>query len=307
MLSAILIILITLLVFLSAFLSNNSNLFDKRRKGLRIITRIGWWIFGINIVIIGLSLGQYQLSQIESNQKDSIMLRAYTKSVEKIREDQYKSNLQLKNSYDTSTLALKKKYDTTTSNIINALAVYGLKYDVTTRTIENISKKNSEIQDKIYDETIGSKSFPYLTLDVNDQPKADQVEEGGWVPVTRLIVNVTNLGKYSVKSIEVSYDQYRIHYESTHALFEINNLLAGTTLTKEINLTSLNVIHVDGITFEFKVKWKLEYTCIFRLDVTMPSPDGITGYQNTAYYYMFKGKRYDSGEALQKAILKVLP
>lgn len=133
MLSAILIILIALLVFLSAFLSNNSTLFDRRRKWYNVITKIGWWILGINLCIILLSLSQYYLSQQESDKRDKDLRKTYTQSVETITRKQDSNSTNL-------TISLKKSYDTSTTNIVDALARYGLKYDSAKNTIEKMVK-----------------------------------------------------------------------------------------------------------------------------------------------------------------------
>lgn len=171
----------------------------------------------------------------------------------------------------------------------------------------SLIKKYSLLQAELYDQVTGSKSFPYLTAEITDALKADQAAEGGHIPYPRLAVNIENVGGHPVNDIEIDYDLYRIHYDSTYNLLYINNLPARRSRGKEINLAALNVVHVDGITFKFIVKWKIEYVYTVQIDVSMPSADGSFGHRIINSYYTFNGIDYSSPGAFQKAILNSIP
>lgn len=175
MLSIILLIFISLLVFVSTAVSNESKLFNKKEKNLKKITPTGWIVFGINLIIISLSVGQYKLGENEIDQRDSLQRISYTQSVEQITKNANKNSLDLKYSYDTTSIGLKNRYDTSTTNIVKALAKYGLKYDTEKNTIEKLVKNSnnanpvfmlaptSEI--KLTDSVLGKYTITYISMD----------------------------------------------------------------------------------------------------------------------------------------------
>jgi len=127
--SIILIVVIGILIFVSSFISNNAKLFDRRKGVEKMITQQGYIVIAINLVVILLSLWQYDIAEqkqlkstldakIESNYRDSTLRSDYSSSVERISKN-----------YDSNTRDLKMSYDTSTQNIVGALARYGLRYE----------------------------------------------------------------------------------------------------------------------------------------------------------------------------------
>ena len=153
MLSVILILLIGLLLFLSSFISNNTKLFDRRKSILNMITKHGVYVIVINIAIIGLSIWQYQISEQkqfdaedkakkESDKRDSIMRSDYAISVERITNNYDSKAKEIKTSSDSNASTLKRSYDISTTNIVKALAEYGLAYNKRTDRVEKLIRNS---------------------------------------------------------------------------------------------------------------------------------------------------------------------
>lgn len=166
----LLIISITLLVFLSAFLSNDTILYDKNGRGINKITGMGWCIFIINLGIILLSLTQYKVSEDESNKRDSAMRTTYTESVERIIRSQDSNTIKLKNSSDTNTIVIKDDNETNTRNILTALKNAGLKYNPNNKTIDVASPLlmlNPHDEIKLEDSITGKYSVSLISLEAS--------------------------------------------------------------------------------------------------------------------------------------------
>lgn len=136
--TAIFIIIgIAILVALSSFISSVGKLLDKRRKGIKIVTKRGWLIISINLGIIILSALQYFFSEKDLKQKDNEATRRQT-----LRDSVLQSN------YDSSLYVLKSKFDTsninTVSTISQTLGKYGYLFDSAQKRLVSIIKDSSK-------------------------------------------------------------------------------------------------------------------------------------------------------------------
>lgn len=154
MISVILVIFIAVLTVLSAIISSHGPLYDLSKKGIDIFTVNGKLVIIMGIAIIALSAIQvysadYQAYQaklkanIASERRDSVLRADYAASVERIRSN-----------YEANTRDLKVSYDSSTTNIVTALARYGLKYDSARQRIEKL----------VRDSTSKPLDLPFLAL-----------------------------------------------------------------------------------------------------------------------------------------------
>lgn len=137
-LSIVIIIISTLL----GIISSQGKLLERKSSGSISITATGWWSLLLVLAVIGASSLQYNRTQeaakmaklesdIDNANRESRIRSDYQSSVLEITKQQ-------KASSDSTTIQLKKNYDTSTTNIIKALASYGLKYDSAKQRIEKI-------------------------------------------------------------------------------------------------------------------------------------------------------------------------
>lgn len=136
--TAIFIIIgIALLVALSSFISSVGKLLDRRRKGIKIVTKRGWLIISLNFGIIILSAFQYFFSEKDLKQKDYEATKKQT-----LRDSVLKSN------YDSSLYVLKNKFDTsninTVSTISQTLGKYGYLFDSAQKRLVKIIRDSSK-------------------------------------------------------------------------------------------------------------------------------------------------------------------
>lgn len=139
MANIIILVTIPLLVAILSFILAQYKPLDKRRKGLKIITKYGWIIIIINLVIIVLSVIQFSLNEKEIAEKDK---QATT--------NQKKRDLILKSNYDSSLDVLKKKFDTTNIKTVEVVAQtlgkYGFLFDSSQKMLIKIIKDSSKIR-----------------------------------------------------------------------------------------------------------------------------------------------------------------
>jgi hypothetical protein len=131
-LSVVLLVVISILVFTSGFISASYELRDKNINGFwRSLTSSGKLVIVLTIATLVLTVAQFSYTSYTSAKelikRDSIIRADYAKSVEGIRR-----------AYSLSSDTLKKKYDSSTKDIIKALAQYGLKYDTAQKRIEKL-------------------------------------------------------------------------------------------------------------------------------------------------------------------------
>src|ERR1035437_4288503 len=133
----LIIIGIALIIAISSFISSTGKLLDRRKKGLKIITKRGWSLITLNFGVIILSVAQYYLNENELNQKD---IEASNKQA--IRDSILKSN------YDSSLYVLKNKFDTSNINIVSTisqtLGKYGYLLDSAQKRLVKIIKDSSK-------------------------------------------------------------------------------------------------------------------------------------------------------------------
>ena len=136
--TAIFIIIgIALLVAVSSFLSSVGKLLDRRRKGIKIVTKRGWLIILLNLGIIILSVFQYFFNERDLKRKDAEATKKQT-----IRDSVLKSN------YDSSLYVLKNKFDTsnlkTVTTISQTLGKYGYLFDSAQKRLVKIISDSSK-------------------------------------------------------------------------------------------------------------------------------------------------------------------
>jgi hypothetical protein len=135
--SIALLVLISVLVFASGFISAAYDLRDKANPYFfSSLTSHGRLVVALTILILILTITQFIYTNYSSEQaatkRDSILRSEYRQSIERMRND-----------YVISSDSLKIKYDTSTANIIEALAKYGLKYDTAQERIEKLVRDSS--------------------------------------------------------------------------------------------------------------------------------------------------------------------
>lgn len=256
--SIILLILISLLVFASTAVSNESKLFNKKEKRYKKLTNTGWIVLVINLVIISLSIGQYKLGENEITQRDSLQRKSYTESVEQITKNANKNAFKLKYTYDTTSLRLKSRYDTSTINIIAALAKYGLKYDSAKKMVDKLSKISS-IPDPVVQ--LAAENEVKLTDSVSGhyQINIESVDAAstGFEIKLYFIVEFDNenfkyLGEANPFSKHIIIAKDQEYSTGIYFKLKFKNLfilMVGTyynsDMTKKFNLNSLNVFNYE--------------------------------------------------------------
>jgi hypothetical protein len=138
------IVLIAVLLLISMITSSN-DLINKSAKGWNLITKKGYRIILLNLIVIGLTVLQYYInkSTVKSNE-----LVANKKQTDR--------DSTLKAQYDASLIAMKNRYDSANLNTIGTitdiLGKYGFKLDSTNnellRVVEESSKTKVIIQDQ---------------------------------------------------------------------------------------------------------------------------------------------------------------
>lgn len=133
----IIIIGIALLVAVSAFVSSTYKLIDRRRKGLKIITKTGWLVIALNFSIIILSVLQYFINENELTQKE----------IEANKNQTFRDSV-LKSNYDSSLYVLKNKFDTSNINTVTAisqtLGKYGYLFDSAQKRLVKLIRDSSK-------------------------------------------------------------------------------------------------------------------------------------------------------------------
>jgi hypothetical protein len=148
MLGLVLLILIFIFTSLFGIVSSQGKLYE---KSIWHPTKNGRMAYACGFIIIILSAIQYLLSENEKKaakaesevariQTEKQLREDYAVSMAEIIKSQHYNTKELKQNYDASTIGLKSRYDTSTTNIIKALAKYGLKYDTAQQRIEKLMK-----------------------------------------------------------------------------------------------------------------------------------------------------------------------
>ncbi len=137
----ILIILLSILLSISTFLSTK-GLIDNRYKWFNKIQSRGWWLISINVLILIILIVQYFWNEHKSNLKDI-----------KFNERQELRDGILKERYDSSLLEVKSKFDKSNIEVIttvsDVLGKYGYKLDSTNRLVKVLNNSSKMSNDPI--------------------------------------------------------------------------------------------------------------------------------------------------------------
>jgi hypothetical protein len=161
--SFVLFLFIFALVTATAILSSGYDLRDKKEPFFfKSLSSSGWLVLIFSFLTLVLTAVQNGYSEYrsakENKTRDSLIRADYAKSVERVTYN-----------YNQKTIELKTAYDTSTTNIVEALAKYGLKYDTAQNRIEKLIKDSSHI-------TNGPD--PYLTFCADTSVKLTKEENG---------------------------------------------------------------------------------------------------------------------------------
>ena len=156
---------IALIIAITSFISSTGKLLDRRKEGLKIITKRGWFLIALNFVVILLSVAQYILNENKLHQKD---VEASNKQA--IRDSILKSN------YDSSLFVLKNKFDTSNIKIVSTisqtLGEYGYLLDSAQKSLVKIIKDSSKTKIITQEDPILSIcSFEGIKLEKNENDK----------------------------------------------------------------------------------------------------------------------------------------
>lgn len=294
--------LVLISIFTACFLFFSSY-YERIEKNEKIWTRAFIFVIFSAVLLIWTGISD----KVEKNKNDS-QTRIFNDSLLNINQYLAKKQAVI----DSKQSVIDGKQD-----IINAKndSIFGLQKglnDSTQRvvdlqkTIINSQRDNTALQNELYKQAIGSKSFPLLLIDISDSAKSDL--DYAYSIVARLQFSLYNPGLYTVRNIKISYDQFRYRYDSTFKIPETTTLPPlHVEVISEINLPTIS-IDPNGLTLLIKVSWQFEYTCMLHIDVGYDNSRIPLGYR---YYlqYTFNGKKYsqDNIEDFKNDVLKAIP
>ncbi len=143
----IIIVLLSILIAISTFITTKGKLTDDRRNGLHSLKENGWKVIIINIIILSLLVAQFIINEKEETRK--------TKEIIKV-QDQRDSIL--KAGYDSSLLVMKWRFDSSNiaviSTITEGLGKYGFMFDSANKTLIKLVRDSSKTKVIVPDDPV---------------------------------------------------------------------------------------------------------------------------------------------------------
>jgi hypothetical protein len=143
----IIIILLSILLAISTFITTKGKLTDDRRKGFHSLKENGWKLIVINFIILSLLVGQFIINEKEDTRKTKANIKY---------QDQRDSILKAR--YDSSLLVMKLGFDSSNieviSTITEGLGKYGFMFDSTNKTLIGLVRDSSKTKVIVPDDPV---------------------------------------------------------------------------------------------------------------------------------------------------------